>query len=88
MRSGIGVSDDSVIFAISEQPVNFYEFATFFRDVLNCSSALYLDGVISRMYLPDLGKTDTNGDLLEYLLSLMIFPPNNGTDFPKACPNL
>ena len=42
--------------------MNFYDFASFFRDVLKCSSALYLDGVISRMYAPEIGKLDTSGD--------------------------
>ncbi|MFC6592154.1 hypothetical protein ACFP81_09170 [Deinococcus lacus] len=32
---------------VSETPVNFYSFATFFRDRLRCPDALYLDGTIS-----------------------------------------
>ena len=45
-----------VIFAISKQQVNFYEFASFLRE-LGCVNALYLDGTVSRMYLPAIGET-------------------------------
>ena len=51
IRSGVGVvTDAQVVFAISEEPVNFFDFASLFRDVLHCRSALYLDGAISRFY--------------------------------------
>jgi uncharacterized protein YigE (DUF2233 family) len=53
IRSGIGViSTDHVVFAISRDPVTFYEFAMFFKTALNCRDALYLDGAISKFY-PD-----------------------------------
>lgn len=35
------------MFAIAQEPVNFHEFATHFRDALRCPDALYLDGTIS-----------------------------------------
>ena len=48
IRNGVGVRDrHTVVFAISEEPVNFHEFAIHFRDVLRCPDALYLDGTIS-----------------------------------------
>jgi magnesium transporter len=54
IRSGVGVvSDTDVVFAISQEPVNFFEFATVFRDALHCPSALYLDGAISRFFPGD-----------------------------------
>ncbi|ADY26990.1 Protein of unknown function DUF2233, periplasmic [Deinococcus proteolyticus MRP] len=57
LRSGVGVcSDGRVRFAVSNAPVNFYAFAVFFRDVLRCPDALYLDGSISAYATPD---TDT-----------------------------
>lgn len=57
VRSGVGVcKDGKVRFAISAGPVNFYSFATFFRDTLGCPDALYLDGSISAYKTPD---TDT-----------------------------
>lgn len=44
-RSGVGVCDDkSIRFAISEDAVNFYDFASLFRDGLKCPNALFLDG--------------------------------------------
>lgn len=56
-RNAVGVTrNGKVIFAISKQRVNFYEFASFLRD-LGCTNALYLDGEVSRMYLPTIGET-------------------------------
>lgn len=59
-RNGVGVRDDgSVVFAISEGRVTFHEFATYFRDTLKTPNALYLDGTISRLYAPEIGRDDT-----------------------------
>lgn len=59
IRNGVGVvSAQQVIFAISEDPVNFHEFATFFRDRLGCQNALYLDGNVSSLYAPRLRRHD------------------------------
>jgi uncharacterized protein YigE (DUF2233 family) len=58
-RNGVGVrADGAVVFALADTPVTFYEFASFFRDHLGCPDALYLDGTISRLYAPDLGRND------------------------------
>lgn len=63
-RNGVGVpSPEIAIFAISEAPVNFHEFATFFRDVLRCPDALFLDGTISSLYAPQLQRNDFRMDL-------------------------
>ena len=52
IRNGVGVMSDSrVVFAISLEPCNFYDFAALFRDQFGCHNALYLDGAISQMYL-------------------------------------
>lgn len=57
-RNAVGVTaSGQVVFVISEQRVCFYELALFMREELGCQDALYLDGAISRMYLPTLGKT-------------------------------
>ncbi|MEO1239876.1 MAG: phosphodiester glycosidase family protein [Pseudomonadota bacterium] len=57
VRNGVGVTEDgNVIFAISDEPVNFHRFARLFRDRLNTPDALYLDGKVSRIYAPDLGR--------------------------------
>jgi uncharacterized protein YigE (DUF2233 family) len=54
IRSGVGVvTPNQVYFVLSKGEVNFHHFARFFRDELKCSDALYLDGVISRFYLPN-----------------------------------
>ena len=63
LRNGVGISGDMVIFVISEQPVNFYEMATYFRDALHCPDALYLDGVVSSLYSTDLQRNDSTVDL-------------------------
>lgn len=53
IRNGVCVLDaNRVVFAISKKRVNFYEFARHFKN-LNCENALYLDGFVSRMYLPE-----------------------------------
>lgn len=60
IRNGVGVSADGqrAYFAISRQKVNFHDFARFFRDGLGLRQALYLDGSISRLYAPGLGRRD------------------------------
>ncbi len=55
VRNGVGVlPNGNVLFAISKEPINFYDFATFFKNK-GCNNALYLDGFVSRMYLPEKG---------------------------------
>jgi len=56
-------SPDVVAFVISEEPVSFHAFATFFRDRLRCAEALYLDGSISSLYTGELGRSDHSRDL-------------------------
>jgi uncharacterized protein YigE (DUF2233 family) len=60
VRNGVGVSGDgkTAWFAISDQPVAFHEFARLFRDRLATPNALFLDGSISRLYAPELGRDD------------------------------
>jgi uncharacterized protein YigE (DUF2233 family) len=62
IRSGVGVRRDGLIeFAISQVPVNFYSFASLFRDRLKCSNALFLDGTISSFYVPGVKDTMKHG---------------------------
>jgi uncharacterized protein YigE (DUF2233 family) len=62
LRNGVCVRDDGkTIFAISRREVNFYEFAGYFQKS-GCRNALYLDGYVSRMYLPENNFTDLDGD--------------------------
>ena len=60
VRNGVGVSTDgaTAVFAISDRPVNFHTFARLFRDHLGLPQALYLDGRISRLHAPELGRDD------------------------------
>jgi uncharacterized protein YigE (DUF2233 family) len=59
IRNGVcAPSAITAVFAISESPVTFHEFAAFFRDSLGCGEALYLDGSISSLYAPRLARPD------------------------------
>ncbi|WP_102226322.1 phosphodiester glycosidase family protein [Acidimangrovimonas sediminis] len=60
IRNGVGVSADgrTAVFAISDGAVTFHDFASLFLDKLKMPNALYLDGSISRLYAPGLGRED------------------------------
>ncbi|MCC5960955.1 MAG: phosphodiester glycosidase family protein [Rhodobacteraceae bacterium] len=60
IRNGIGVSSDGrrAVFAITNTPVNLFEFARFFRDHLDMPQALYIDGNVSRLHAPGLRRSD------------------------------
>ena len=62
-RNGVGLSGPTIVhFAISEDRVNFYDFARFFRDGLGAADALYLDGGSAPgLYAPELGRADPPG---------------------------
>ena len=52
IRNGVGIlPNGQLIFGMSKQKINFYDFASFFKS-LGCKNALYLDGYISKTYLP------------------------------------
>jgi uncharacterized protein YigE (DUF2233 family) len=56
VRNGVGIlPDNRIIFIISDDTITFYDFALLFKN-FGCKNALYLDGAISRMYVP--GKRD------------------------------
>lgn len=57
-RSGVGVDGNRVVFALSDDPVTFHQFARVFRDDLKTPNALYLDGSICRLYAADLNRDD------------------------------
>lgn len=64
IRNGVGmIAPDKIIFAISQKPVNFFDFASLFKEQFGCANALYLDGAISKMYLPELNRSDLTGNL-------------------------
>ncbi|WP_230470590.1 phosphodiester glycosidase family protein [Flavobacterium cheongpyeongense] len=52
IRNGVGILETGkVVFAMSKEEINFYDFANYFK-TLGCKNALYLDGFVSRTYLP------------------------------------
>jgi len=60
IRNGVGVSEDGTTMhlVISDVPVNFHHFARFFRDHLGVPNALFFDGRVSRLYAPEIGRSD------------------------------
>ena len=48
---------------ISETPVNFHQFGRLFRDLLETPQALYLDGSVSRLWAPGIGRRDVGRPL-------------------------
>jgi uncharacterized protein YigE (DUF2233 family) len=59
IRNGAGVAPDGTLWlAISNEPVNFHDFARLFRDELGTPEALYLDGSVSRLYVRGAGRHD------------------------------
>lgn len=62
IRNGVGIlPDGKIIFAISKDKINFYDFAIYFKE-LGCINALYLDGFVSRAYIPSQGWEQMDGD--------------------------
>jgi len=62
IRNGVGIlSNNKIIFAMSKSEINFYDFATYFKS-LGCKNALYLDGFVSRVYLPEKNWVQTDGN--------------------------
>lgn len=59
VRNGVGIGNDhTAYFVISTSVVSFGRFARFFRDELNCDNALFLDGSVSAVWAPELGRRD------------------------------
>ena len=63
IRNGVGIiSEHEIVFVISHKEVNLFDFAMLFNENLNCKNALYLDGFVSRAYIPQLNRMDSDGD--------------------------
>lgn len=72
LRSGIGVSEDQRVWiVISKCAISFYDFAMFFRDRLKCPNALYLDGSISKLWAPEIGRFDTVADKFAVIIGVI-----------------
>lgn len=63
IRNGVCALGAEVLLVISDTPVTLHEFARHFRDELHCRDALYLDGAISSLYAPGLGRNGQLKDL-------------------------
>jgi uncharacterized protein YigE (DUF2233 family) len=62
IRNGVGIlKDGNIVFVMSKKEVNFYNFASIFKE-LGCTKALYLDGFVSRTYYPDKKWIQKDGD--------------------------
>ena len=62
IRNGVGILPNGhIIFAMSTYRINLYDFAHYFHS-LGCKDALYLDGVVSKTYLPIEGYNDLSGN--------------------------
>ncbi|WP_156381545.1 phosphodiester glycosidase family protein [Aurantimonas sp. Leaf443] len=57
VRNGACALEDgrAVRLVMTRQPVNFWDFAKFFRDELGCRDALFFDGQVSSLYYPAAG---------------------------------
>lgn len=73
-RDGVGVRDGRhAIFAISDDEVSFAQFGRFFRDVLRCPNALFLDGGSApALYVPGQGRA---GNFLPLGPMLAVYGP-------------
>ncbi|MBC8757533.1 phosphodiester glycosidase family protein [Kordia sp. YSTF-M3] len=62
IRNGVGVlPNGNLLFAMSKEKINFYDFATFFKEN-GCKNALYLDGFVSKTYLPSKNYQQLDGN--------------------------
>lgn len=79
IRNGVGVSEDGtrMVLAISDAPVNFHDFASLFRDRLDTPNALYLDGRVSRLHAPQVGRSDI-GFPVGPIIGTVVPDPNSG----------
>lgn len=71
IRNGVGIlPNGGVVFSISNQPVNLYDFAMHFKNK-GCKNALYLDGFVSKMYLPSAGKEGSERDRFGVMIAVV-----------------
>ena len=63
IRNGVGIlPNNELIFAISMNKVSFYDFARYFKEQ-GCSNALFLDGYVSKAFIPKQGIEQIDGEL-------------------------
>ena len=70
VRNGVGVRRGEALFVISDGPVSFGRLTRFFRDGRGCTDALYLDGAVSSLWAPGLGRLDSRTGLGAFVIVL------------------
>ena len=71
VRDAVGVNGGGgAVFVISDGPVSFGRLARFLRDRLGCPDALYLDGHVSSLWAPSMGRLDRREDLGTFVVVL------------------
>lgn len=62
IRNGVGILENgNLLFAMSQEKINFHDFADYFKRK-GCKNALYLDGFVSRTYLPSKNWVQLDGN--------------------------
>jgi len=61
LRDDLSKRNEELVFAMSKKTINFYDFASFFK-IQGCKNALYLDGFVSRTYLPSKNWIQMDGN--------------------------
>lgn len=62
IRNGVGILENgNPVFVMSKKKINFHRLASLFKS-LGCKNALYLDGFVSRAYLPEENWIQADGD--------------------------
>ena len=62
IRNAVGIlPTGETIMVMSKKKINFYDLATYFKEQ-GCQNALYLDGFVSKTYLPDKNWEQTDGN--------------------------
>ncbi|HEV7644782.1 MAG TPA: phosphodiester glycosidase family protein [Pyrinomonadaceae bacterium] len=73
IRSGVGIIDDNnIVFAISDDPISFYDFALVFKEQFNCGNALFLDGAISKMYIYESDNDNIDESIFAGMLAITV----------------
>mgnify|MGYP000218145093 CR=1 FL=1 len=62
IRNGVGIlPNGNVLLVISSSPVNLFDFAAYFKSQ-GCENALYLDGFVSRAFIPQKNWKELDGN--------------------------
>lgn len=63
VRSGVGIiSQYQAVFLLSKTEVNYFDFSMTFKEKFKCKDALFLDGVISEVFIQDVHQKKSTFD--------------------------